>query len=122
MLLVLPHTPLATAQSIPEINEAMEAQNSWVIVDWKGQRHYKFEGIAYVVSLSPVFGFFCVRAALASHHDGGHSLLWMDCDPSESCGSLYSAFQVQAANDQKSRLAKCRRVAAVRPHFYLKLA
>ena len=58
MLLVLPHTPLATAQSIPEINEAMEAQNSWVIVDWKGQHHYKFEGIAYVVSLSPVFGFF----------------------------------------------------------------
>ncbi len=58
MLLVLPNTPLATAQSIPEINEAMETQNSWVIVDWKGQHHYKFEGIAYVVSLSPVFGWF----------------------------------------------------------------
>ena len=57
MLLVLPHTPLATAQSIPEMNEAMEKQNSWVIVDWQGQHHYKFEGIAYVVSLSPVFGF-----------------------------------------------------------------
>ncbi|NJM98103.1 MAG: DUF393 domain-containing protein [Phormidesmis sp. RL_2_1] len=57
MLLVLPHTPLATAQSLPEIHRAMEAQNSWVIVDWKGQHHYKFEGIAYVVSLSPVFGF-----------------------------------------------------------------
>ena len=56
MLLVLPHTPLATAQSIPEINEAMEAQNSWVIVDWKGNYYYRFEGIAYVVSLSPVFG------------------------------------------------------------------
>jgi len=55
MLLVLPHTPLATAQSIPEINEAMEAQNSWVIVDWQGNHHYRFEGIAYVVSLSPVF-------------------------------------------------------------------
>ncbi|MGB3297565.1 MAG: hypothetical protein WBA76_04790, partial [Phormidesmis sp.] len=58
MLLVLPHTPLATAQSLPEINEAMETQNSWVIVDWKGQPHYKFEGIAYVVSLSPVFAAF----------------------------------------------------------------
>ncbi|MEO1791826.1 MAG: DCC1-like thiol-disulfide oxidoreductase family protein [Cyanobacteria bacterium J06629_19] len=56
MLLLLPHTPLATAQSIPEINEAMEAQNSWVIVDWKGNHYYRFEGIAYVVSLSPVFG------------------------------------------------------------------
>ncbi|MGB7087313.1 MAG: DCC1-like thiol-disulfide oxidoreductase family protein, partial [Phormidesmis sp.] len=58
MLLVLPHTPLATAQSIPEINAAMEKQNSWVIVDWQGKHHYKFEGIAYVVSLSPVFRFF----------------------------------------------------------------
>ncbi|MEL6814010.1 MAG: DCC1-like thiol-disulfide oxidoreductase family protein [Cyanobacteria bacterium J06598_3] len=58
MLLVLPHTPLATAQSIPEINEAMETQNSWVIVDWQGKHHYKFEGIAYVVSLSPVVGWF----------------------------------------------------------------
>lgn len=56
-LLVLPHTPLATAQSIPEINRAMETQNSWVIVDWKARHHYKFEGIAYVVSLSPVFCF-----------------------------------------------------------------
>ncbi|MGB3294083.1 MAG: hypothetical protein WBB01_13940, partial [Phormidesmis sp.] len=56
-LLVLPRTPLATAQSLPEINQAMETQNSWVIVDWKGQHHYKFEGIAYVVSLSPVFCF-----------------------------------------------------------------
>ncbi|MGC1307189.1 MAG: HTTM domain-containing protein [Phormidesmis sp.] len=58
MLLVLPHTPLATAQSIPEINKAMEVENSWVIVDWQGKHHYKFEGIAYVVSLSPVFRFF----------------------------------------------------------------
>ena len=55
--LVLPHTPLATAQSIPEINQAMETQNSWVIVDCKGRHHYKFEAIAYVVSLSPVFCF-----------------------------------------------------------------
>lgn len=55
MLLVLPHTPLATAQSLPEIHEAMETQNSWVIVDWQGNHHYRFEAIAYVVSLSPVF-------------------------------------------------------------------
>ncbi|MEM6868594.1 MAG: HTTM domain-containing protein [Cyanobacteria bacterium P01_C01_bin.121] len=55
MLLVLPHTPLKTAQSVPDINEAMEAQNSWVIVDWQGKHHYRFEGIAYMVRLSPVF-------------------------------------------------------------------
>ncbi|MEO1592073.1 MAG: hypothetical protein AAFU71_12375, partial [Cyanobacteria bacterium J06632_22] len=33
----------------------MLAQNSWVIVDWQGNHHYKWQGIAYVVSLSPVF-------------------------------------------------------------------
>ncbi|MFK8184634.1 MAG: DCC1-like thiol-disulfide oxidoreductase family protein [Phormidesmis sp.] len=55
MLLVLPHTPLATAQSLPAIHQAMETQNSWVIVDWQGNHHYRFEAIAYVVSLSPVF-------------------------------------------------------------------
>lgn len=55
--LVLPlQTPLKTAQSDPEIHAAMLAQNSWVIVDWQGRQHYKFEGIAYVVSLSPVLG------------------------------------------------------------------
>jgi hypothetical protein len=33
----------------------MEAQNSWVVVDWQENRHFKFEAIAYVVSLSPIF-------------------------------------------------------------------
>lgn len=55
-LLVLPRrVPLRTAQSDPAIHTAMETQNSWVIVDWQGQHYYKWQGIAYVVSLSPVF-------------------------------------------------------------------
>ncbi|MEM9164327.1 MAG: hypothetical protein AAGC54_14825, partial [Cyanobacteria bacterium P01_F01_bin.4] len=54
-LVLSPDTPLQTAQSDPVIHEAMLTQNSWVIVDWQGRHHYKFEGIAYVVSLSPVF-------------------------------------------------------------------
>ncbi|MEM8807339.1 MAG: HTTM domain-containing protein [Cyanobacteria bacterium P01_G01_bin.38] len=54
-LILPPDTPLQTAQSDPVINEAMLTQNSWVIVDWQGRHHYKFEGIAYVVGLSPVF-------------------------------------------------------------------
>ncbi|MEO0532325.1 MAG: DCC1-like thiol-disulfide oxidoreductase family protein [Cyanobacteria bacterium P01_A01_bin.123] len=52
--LVLPHKPLLTAQSDPSICADMEEKNSWVVVDWQGQRHFKFEAIAYVVSLSPV--------------------------------------------------------------------
>jgi len=53
-LAALPRTPLHTAQSDPVICAAMEAQNSWVVVDWQGGHHYKFEAIAYVCSLSPV--------------------------------------------------------------------
>lgn len=54
--LVLPRrVPLQIAQSDPVIQTAMETQNSWVIVDWQGNHHYKWQGIAYVVSLSPVF-------------------------------------------------------------------
>ncbi|MEM6252157.1 MAG: DCC1-like thiol-disulfide oxidoreductase family protein [Cyanobacteria bacterium P01_D01_bin.156] len=53
--LVLPRrVPLQTAQSDPVIHTAMETHNSWVIVDWRGQHHYKWQGIAYVVSLSPI--------------------------------------------------------------------
>jgi predicted DCC family thiol-disulfide oxidoreductase YuxK len=54
-VLLLPSTPLYTAQSDAVICAAMEQQNSWVVVDWQGQHHYKFEAIAYVCSLSPVF-------------------------------------------------------------------
>ena len=53
--LILPRrVPLQIAQSDAVIQAAMEAQNSWVIVDWHGHHHYKWQGIAYVVSLSPI--------------------------------------------------------------------
>ncbi|MBT9316395.1 DCC1-like thiol-disulfide oxidoreductase family protein [Leptothoe spongobia] len=53
--LVLPsRVPLQIAQGDPVIQTAMETHNSWVIVDWQGGHHYKWQGIAYVVSLSPV--------------------------------------------------------------------
>ena len=53
--LLLPNTPLFTAQSDPSICANMEAKNSWVVVDWRRHRHFKFEAIAYICSLSPVF-------------------------------------------------------------------
>ncbi|MFG6100040.1 DCC1-like thiol-disulfide oxidoreductase family protein [Leptothoe sp. ISB3NOV94-8A] len=55
--LLLPDTPLRTTQSDPDIFAAMERHNSWVVVDWQGKYHYKFEAIAYVCSVSPVFWF-----------------------------------------------------------------
>ncbi|NER84518.1 MAG: DUF393 domain-containing protein [Leptolyngbya sp. SIO1D8] len=52
-LLILPGTPLLTAQSDDSICADMEAYNSWVVVDWQQKRHYKFEAIAYICGLSP---------------------------------------------------------------------
>jgi hypothetical protein len=55
--LILPGTPLLQAQDDTDVYADMQTYNSWVIQDWQGKRYFKFEGIAYVVSLSPVFRF-----------------------------------------------------------------
>lgn len=55
--LILPGTPLIMAQDYPDVYADMQAYNSWVIEDWQGKRHFKFAGIIYVVSLSPIFKF-----------------------------------------------------------------
>lgn len=54
-VLILPGTPLLTAQSDDSICADMEAHNSWVVVDWTQKRHFKFEAIAYICSISPIF-------------------------------------------------------------------
>ncbi|HBB32403.1 MAG TPA: hypothetical protein DDZ80_08595 [Cyanobacteria bacterium UBA8803] len=53
--LILPQTPLFLAQDDPSIFADMQEKNSWVVVDWQDRRHFKWEAIAYVVSLSPLF-------------------------------------------------------------------
>ncbi|MGB3507693.1 MAG: hypothetical protein WBA93_00275 [Microcoleaceae cyanobacterium] len=55
--LILPKTPLFKAQDYPSIYEDMLAENSWVVEDWQQNRYFKWEGIIYVVSLSPLFRF-----------------------------------------------------------------
>ena len=55
--LILPGTPLLMAQEHESIYTDMLDKNSWVVVDWTDNRHYKFEAIAYVVSLSPIVSF-----------------------------------------------------------------
>ncbi|MEA5534476.1 DCC1-like thiol-disulfide oxidoreductase family protein [Crocosphaera sp. XPORK-15E] len=55
--LILPGTPLLIAQDHESIYADMLEKNSWVVVDWENNRHYKFEAIAYVVSLSPIIYF-----------------------------------------------------------------
>ncbi|VEP13149.1 HTTM domain protein [Hyella patelloides LEGE 07179] len=52
--LILPGTPLLVAQENPDVYADMEKYNSWVVEDWQGKRYFKWQGIAYVVSLSPI--------------------------------------------------------------------
>jgi predicted DCC family thiol-disulfide oxidoreductase YuxK len=52
--LILPGTPLLIAQDNPDIYADMEKYNSWVVEDWQGKRYFKWQGIVYVVSLSPI--------------------------------------------------------------------
>ncbi|PSF37689.1 hypothetical protein C7H19_09040 [Aphanothece hegewaldii CCALA 016] len=57
--LILPRTPLIKAQENPNptVYEDMQRINSWVVEDWQGNRHYKWEAITYICSLSPIFWF-----------------------------------------------------------------
>jgi Vitamin K-dependent gamma-carboxylase/Lipase maturation factor/DCC1-like thiol-disulfide oxidoreductase len=52
---ILPGTPLLPAQEEPEIFAQMKVKNSWVVVDWQGDKHFKFEAIVYLSTLSPLF-------------------------------------------------------------------
>lgn len=54
---ILPGTPLLKAQDDPSIYADMQERNSWVVADWQGNRHYKWEAITYVCSLSPILWF-----------------------------------------------------------------
>lgn len=56
--LILPGTPLLVAQENPDIYADMEKYNSWVVEDWQGKRYFKWQGITYVVSLSPILWWF----------------------------------------------------------------
>jgi hypothetical protein len=52
--LILPGVPLKEAQDNPAIYQDMQKYNSWVVEDYQGNRHFKWHGIVYVVSISPI--------------------------------------------------------------------
>ena len=56
-LLVLPQTPIIQAQEDDSIYADMQQYNSWVVLDWQGNRRFKWEAMIYVISLSPIFKF-----------------------------------------------------------------
>jgi len=55
--LVLPNAVILPAQEDASILADMKAYNSWVVVDYTDRRHIKFEAIAYVCRISPIFNF-----------------------------------------------------------------
>jgi len=54
----IPNQSVRPAQSLPEIAEQMQRENSWVVVDEKGRSHYRFEAFLLVLSsLKPLSPF-----------------------------------------------------------------
>lgn len=53
--LLLPDTPIRTAQGKADIYQDMRRHNSWVVVDHDGSRHLGWQAIALVFRRSPVF-------------------------------------------------------------------
>lgn len=50
---LIPETQIYIAQEKKDIEEDMKKYNSWVVVDYKENKYYKFDAIIYVTSLSP---------------------------------------------------------------------
>lgn len=50
---LLPETRIAEAQDDAEIEKDMRTRNSWVVTDSEGNRRFKFEAFAWVLSQSP---------------------------------------------------------------------
>jgi predicted DCC family thiol-disulfide oxidoreductase YuxK len=51
---LLPQTRYAVAQDTPEMAAAMEANRSWVVVDWEGKKRFQFDGVIAVCEASPL--------------------------------------------------------------------
>lgn len=103
-LLILPETPLLTAQSDASICKDMEANNSWVVVDWQKQRHFKFEAIAYICSLSPVFWVLAPALRLRPVMAAGTRFYEAIASNRKKAGLLTKPLKFQARSIKLSRL------------------
>ena len=101
-LLILPGTPLLEAQGHESIYEDMLEKNSWVVVDWQENRHYKFEAISYVVSLSPML--FCVEHLLRwkPMMNGGTKFYEMIASNRKVAGNFTKPFKFRPLTVQSS--------------------
>jgi hypothetical protein len=63
--LLLPDTPILPAQSVPAILAEMREHNSWVVVDYDGSHHVRFDAIVVVFRRSVLFRPFAPLFAMA---------------------------------------------------------
>ena len=54
-MLLLPAVPIREAQGDADIHAEMQAHNSWVVVDYDGTRHVRWQALALVFRRSPLF-------------------------------------------------------------------
>jgi hypothetical protein len=55
MFLLLPETPILPAQHFAQIHQEMQAHNSWVVVDYDGSHHVRWDAIVVVFRRSFLF-------------------------------------------------------------------
>ncbi|CCQ58896.1 MULTISPECIES: HTTM domain-containing protein [Crocosphaera] len=101
-LLILPGTPLLEAQGDESIYEDMLEKNSWVVVDWQEKRHYKFEAIAYVVSLSPILFFLEPLLRWKPMMNGGTKFYEMIASNRKVAGNFTKPFKFRPLSVQSS--------------------
>ena len=54
MFFLIPETKVLPAQSDEVANKEMLEKNSWVVRDYEGKDHFKFDGVIKVAQLSPL--------------------------------------------------------------------
>ncbi len=50
---LIPETQILTAQSDINIENEMKKYNSWIVIDFKGNKYFKFKALTYVFNQSP---------------------------------------------------------------------
>jgi hypothetical protein len=55
MFLLLPETPILPAQQFAQIHREMQAHNSWVVIDYDGSHHVRWDAIVLVFRRSVLF-------------------------------------------------------------------
>ncbi|MBD2292683.1 HTTM domain-containing protein [Anabaena sphaerica FACHB-251] len=103
-LLILPGTPLLMAQDYPNAYADMQTHNSWVIEDYQGKRYFKFKGIVYVVSLSPVFRFLVPLLNWKPIMAGGTKFYEAVANNRKFAGNFTKPFKFRPLEVRKSRV------------------